>query len=150
VPVAGDIEAVAGHAVEAELPGGIVPVDGEGGAGQGGGAEGQDIEAFAAVGEALAVALILFDVGEEVVGGEDGLSALQVRVAGQDEVAVMLGSLEEGALEVEETGVEGIAGVACPEFDGGDDLIVTAAGGVELAPEVAEPVDESAFDVRVD
>ena len=48
-----------------------------------------------------------------------------------------------------QTTVEGVEGVAHPEFDVGDDLIVAAAAGVQFAADVAEPLDEGALDVRM-
>src|SRR5262249_5805131 len=60
------------------------------------------------------------------------------------------GQAEEGALEVREAGIEVVDGLADPELDVGDDLVVATAGGVELPADVAEPVDEGALDVRVD
>src|SRR5262249_35049202 len=123
---------------------------GERRAGEGGGAKRQDVDALAAVGEAFAVALVLLDVGEEVVGGEDRLCPLEVRVAGQDDVAVSLGGVEQRRLQVEQKTVHPIDGVARPQPDVGDDLVVAAAAGVQLAADVAEFLDEGAFDVRVD
>ena len=55
------------------------------------GAERQDVGAPAAVGEALAVALELLVVGEEVVREEHGLGALQVRVARHHDLGVLRG-----------------------------------------------------------
>src|SRR5262249_19292165 len=40
-------------------------------------------------------------------------------------------------------------GVTDPELDVSDNLIVSAAGGVHFAPDVAEPFDQSLFDVSV-
>ena len=93
--------------VEAELPAHAVAVDGQRGAGQGGGAERQDVDALAAVGQAVAVALVLLDVGQEVVGRQHRLGPLQVRVAGQDHVAVALGGVEQGALAARAAGRRG-------------------------------------------
>src|SRR5262249_12415956 len=72
------------------------------------------------------------------------------RVAGQDEVAVALGGREQGGLQLAQLAVEAVEGVADPELDVGDDLVVAAAAGVQLAADVAEALDQGALDVRVD
>ena len=46
--------------------------------------------------------------------------------------------------------VEVVDGVAHPQLDVGDDLVVAAAAGVQLAADVAEPLDQGPLDVRVD
>ncbi len=115
-----------------------VAVDGQGGAGEGGGAQGQDIEAFAAIGQAGAVAVELLDVGQGVVGGQHGLGALHVGVAGDDDGLVAVGEVEEGPLKSDQAVVDGVESVAGPEFGVGGDLVVAATGGVEFAADVAE------------
>ena len=69
VAVAGGVEAVGGDALEAELLGDHVAVDGDRRAGERRGAERQLVHAAAAIGEPLAVALELFAVGEPIVRG---------------------------------------------------------------------------------
>ena len=91
------------------------------GAGEGAGAEGGDVEAMAAAGEALAIAFEHFDVGEKVVAGGDWLTALEMGVAGHDGVGVFLGAVEEGGLEVgEEFGDRVDFGAAIEARVGGD------------------------------
>ena len=145
-----DVEAVGGDAVEAERRGDVLAVDRQRRAGQRGRPQRQDVDALAAVGQAVAVALELLDVGQEVVGRQDRLGPLQVRVAGQDQVAVPLGRGDEGPLQVGEPPVDPVEGVADPELDVGADLVVAAAAGVQLAADVAEAVDQRGLDVRVD
>ena len=149
IAVAGHVEAVGGQGVEAELAPHAVAVDGQRRAGQGGGAERQDVDALAAVGQSVAVALVLLDVGQEVMGRQHRLRPLHVGVAGQHHVAVALGGGEEGGLQVAQQPVEPVDGVAHPELHVGDDLIVAAAAGVQLAAHVAEPFDQRPLDVGV-
>jgi len=73
-----------------------------------------------------------------------------VRVARQHEVALALRRIQERGLQFVQAPVGGVEGVADPELDVGNDLIVTAAAGVQLAAYVAEALDEGALDVRVD
>ena len=118
--------------------------------GQGRGPERQHVDALAAVGEPLAVALELLDVGEEIMRRQHRLGALEVRVAGQNDAGLALGRCYEGPLQVGEKAVEFVDRVANPELHVGDDLIVAAAAGVQLAAHVAELRDEGTLDVRVD
>ena len=78
--VARTVEAVGQDAVELELFGDHVAVDGDARAGEGGGAERHLVDADAAIGESVAVAFEFFAVGEPVVGGQHGLGPLQVGV----------------------------------------------------------------------
>ena len=71
---------------EGECVGGDGAVERERGAGDGSAAERAEVHARAGVGEAGEVALQHGDVGEEPVRDEDGLGALEVRVAGHDGV----------------------------------------------------------------
>src|SRR5439155_12692456 len=71
------------------------------------------------------------------------------RVAGQNQIAVALSGCEQGKLQLTEPGVEAIERVTDPELDIGDDLVVAAAAGVKLTADVAEALDQGAFDVRV-
>ena len=70
-------------------------------AGQRGRPQGQDVQPLPAIGQAVAVAGELLDVGQEVMRGQDRLGALHVRVAGQDQVAVPLGGGHQGALQAD-------------------------------------------------
>ncbi len=99
---------------------------------------------------AAAVAGQLLDVGQEVVRGQHRLGALEMRVAGQDHVAVPLGGRDEGALQGEQPRVDPVQSVAGPELDVGDDLIVAAPRRVQLPADVTEPLDQCGFDVHVD
>ena len=58
--------------------------------------------------------------------------------------------LAEVGLITQEEAVHPVNGVACPQPDVGDDLVVAAAAGVQFAAEVAEFVNERPLDVRVD
>lgn len=80
---------------------------------------------------------------------QHGLGALQMRVAGQYQFAVALGGVEKSALQLPQPIIKGIDGIADPEFNVGDDLIVATAAGVQLASHIAQSFDQGAFDVRV-
>ena len=63
-------------------------VERDGRAGDRAGAERQDVDALARVGDAVAVALEHLHVGEQMMREIDGLRALEMRVAGDDHVAI--------------------------------------------------------------
>ena len=86
--------------IEAELLAHAVAIDRQRRAGQGRGSQRQHIDALAAIGQAVAVALIFLDVGQEIMGRQHRLGPLQVRVAGQDQVAIALGVARAGPAAV--------------------------------------------------
>ena len=150
VAVARRIEAVGDDALEAQRRGDVAAVDGDRRAGQRGRAERQLIHAAAAIGQPLAVALEFFGVGQPVVGGQHRLGPLQVRVARQDHAGVAVAAADERPLHVGEQAVGAVDRVADPQPQVGRHLVVAAAAGVQLAADVAEPVDEGPLDVHVD
>src|SRR5215831_9180961 len=83
------------------------------------------------------------------MGRQDRLRSLQVRVAGQDQVAVALRRRYQRRLQVLQEAVEPVDGAAHPELDVGDDLVIAAAAGVELAADIAEALDQGALDMGV-
>ena len=95
VAVSGDVHGVAGDAVEAEVGGDGVAVEGEAGAGEGAAAEGAEVDAGAGLLEAFEVAEEHLEVGEAVVGPEDGLGAAEVGIAVDDGRFVAPGEGEE-------------------------------------------------------
>ena len=73
-----------------------------------------------------------------------------MRVAGQDQIAVALGGSEKGGLQSVKPFIEIVKRIANPQFDSRDNLIIPATPRVQLAADVAQPFDESLFDVCVD
>ncbi len=67
-----------------------------GGAGQGGAAQGQHVDALAHVQHALGIALEHFHIGQQVVAKAHGLGHLQVGKAGQDHVHIASRPLPPG------------------------------------------------------
>ena len=150
VPVGDGVHAVGTDGVEAELICNELAVEGVGDAGEGAAAKGKDGGGVPALLEAPLVSLEHVKIGEEVMGQQDGLGALEVGVAGHDDVCVLLGLLQEGLLEVD-GGFDGLP--ACfhgVEAHVGGDLVVAGAGGVELAGNVANFLFEAGLDVHVD
>ena len=75
---------------EAEQPGDEHAVERQRGTGNRTAAERADVHARVAVPKALAIAFEHLDVGEQMVREIDGLRALQVRVAGNAHVGILL------------------------------------------------------------
>ena len=96
VAVTGCVHAVGCGCVEVESASSYGAVEGEGCSGDGSGAEGAEVHALARVDKAAGVALDHADVGEQPVGYEDGLGALEVGVARHDGFASSFGEFDEG------------------------------------------------------
>ncbi len=150
VAVAGRVHAVGRGGVEVEGAGGDGAVEGEGCACDGSGAERAEVHALAGVGEAGGVALDHADVGEEPVGYEDGLGALEVGVGGHDGFACGFGEVDEGFAPCGEASEGVVDGFADEEAHVSGDLLVAAAAGVELEGEVADLFGEFEFDEVMD
>ena len=82
--------------------------------------------------------------------GEDRLGPLHVRVPGQDQVAMPIRRADERGLSADEQRVDPVERVPRPQSRVESHLIVAAAGGVQLAADVAEPGDQGGLDVHVD
>ncbi len=150
IAVGNRVEAVAGDPVEAELLGHELPVDGEGGAGQGPGAQGQKIEAPQHIGHAPGVAANHLVVSQHVVGKEDRLGGLQVGVAGHDDGEVGFGLAQQRLLQLVEVAEDVLELVAQIQAHIGRHLVVAGAGGVQFAAHRADLLDEPGLDVHVD
>ena len=150
VAVAGCVHGIGRGGVKVEGAGGDGAVEGEGCTGDGSRTERAEVHASARVGEAAGVALDHVDVGEEPVGYEDGLGALEVGVAGHNRFACVGGEVDEAGAPCGEAFERVVDGFADKETHVGGDLFVAAAAGVELEGEVADLFGEFELDVVVD
>ena len=150
VAVAHRVERIGGHTLETELPGGEGPVDGEGRARQGGGAERHLIDSAAAVQEAVAVTQQHLEPSQQVMAKTDGLRRLQMGVARHDRFAVALREIEQGACQGVFQGQQRIDFVAQVQAQVSGDLVVARAGGVQLLAGLADQLDQPVLDVHVD
>ena len=73
-----------------------------------------------------------------------------MRVAGQDHVASPSERPTNARWKFDQPVVDPVDRVADPEPHVGGDLVVSAAGGVEFAAGVADPLDQRPLDVHVD
>src|SRR6185369_15829262 len=96
--------------------------------------------------EALSIAFKHLDVGEAPVSQQDRLRTLQVRVSGNDDLAIRFGKVEQSGLGVANGFIELVNRSAQPESKVSSDLIVAATSGVQLATDVAGKRNQSGFD----
>ena len=111
---------------------------------------GQDVAARAGIGHAAEIALEHLHVGEQMVREVDRLRALEMGVAGNDDLAMALGEADERALHFAQACGEAVALGAQIEAEIERDLVIAAAGGVELGAGVADAAGELGLDVHVD
>ena len=150
IAVARHVEAVGRHGVEAQSPGHVLAVDRQARAGHGRGPQSEHVGVRAASGQPRPVALQFFAVGQPIVGGQHRLGTLQVRVGGQNAALVLVGPSHEGPLQGDHPRVDPVDGLADPQPQVGRNLVVAAAGGVQLAADVAQAIDQCPLDVHVD
>ena len=148
VAVADGIHGVLGQLREAEEPGDQGAVQGEGGAGEGAGAQRTEVDAAIAGEQAGLVAFEHFDIGEQMMGERDGLGALQMGVAGDDDVGVFFAQFDEGGLQAVDFQAQEGDFLAEPQTHVQGDLIVAGAAGVQLRAG-RDAAGEGGLDVHV-
>ncbi len=84
------------------------------------------------------------------MGGQHRLGALQVRVGRQHAVVIALGPPEPGPLQIQQLPVDLIDRLADPKPQVRGNLVVSAAGRVQFAANIAQAVDQCPLDVHVD
>ncbi len=80
---------------------------------------------------------------------QDWLGALQMRVPGDDSVAMRFGKIKQSHLRVAHCRCKAINFVAQPQTQIRRDLIVSAASGVQLATRVANHFHQPRLDERM-
>ena len=153
VAIADRVERVGEHVGEAERRRRRRRVDRQRRARQRAGAERRHVEALDGGDEAVDVAGERPAVGEQVVGEQHRLGPLHVGVAGQVRVAGGLGPGEQDVLQADDEAGDGEQLALAPQPQVGRDLVVAAAGGVDLgagrAGELGDPALDGGVDVLV-
>ncbi len=149
VAVAHGVQAVLADAVHAQRPRDQLAVQRVAGAGQRGGAQRQPVDALAHVGHALGVAAEHLHIGQHVVAEAHRLRHLQVGEAGQDDLDVLLGDVEQRLLQVDQQAADQVDLAAQPQAHVGGDLVVAAAAGVQALARVADQLGQARLDVQV-
>ena len=133
VAVGHGIERICGGRGEAEVPRQPRPINGETAAGQRPRPERRDIRPFEGILDATAVAVQHLHVGQEMVGEEDRLGPLGVRIARHHRVEVLLGPGDQCGLDARHGFEERGAGALDVEPEVNCDLVIAATAGVQLA-----------------
>src|SRR5213593_4853168 len=102
------------------------------------------------MGKALPVARQHEHVRQQVMGEQDRLSALQVRIPGHPAVQVLFRASEQRSLDVGDAVIHVAEDVAEIEPLVQRDLVVAGAARMELAAHRARQLDEPPLDVHVD
>ena len=84
------------------------------------------------------------------MSGKHRLRTLHVRVAGQDDVGIAIAAADHRPLHVAQPRDNCVNRLADPETQIGRDLVVTAAGGMELASHIADTICEGLLHMHVD
>ena len=125
-------------------------IDGKAAPGEGAGAQGRDIGPAQRILDPAAVPMEHFDIGEQMVGEQDGLRPLRVRVARHHSVEMLLSPGNQRRLEDSErleqlsTGGPDIE----PQVQG--DLVIAAPARMQLSPQRAELLPQALLDRHVD
>ena len=150
VPGGYAVQGVGGRTRESQGAGGRLPIDGKGGAGQGGGAQGAFVHARAGVVEAAGVTTEHFDIGHQVVTEGDRLRRLQMGEARHRVRGVGLRLCDQGALQIPQSETRAIAGRPRPQADIESNLIVARPGGVEAPGGGTDQGSQPRLDIHVD
>ena len=121
-----------------------------GGSGQGAAADGRDVHALLRVGEPAQIPQQHHDVGHQIMAEGDRLGPLEVGIAGHDARLVLLGPVGERRGQVPHQAGYGIALLLQVHAHVQRDLIVAAAGGVELFARVADALGEHLLHEHMD
>src|SRR3990170_1670323 len=116
---------------------------------QGRGAQRGDVRRLAGCFEAFEVAPERPEMGEQVVGEQYRLRPLEVRVAGQYEIPMRPGDLDERAHRLQQTVPYAPRGVPDEEAQVEGDLVVAAAARVQLQRHVADQLAQPPLYGRV-
>ena len=116
--------------------------------GQGARPQGHDVDPLEGVAEALPVPLQHLDVSEKVVGEEDRLGALEVRVPGHGGLLAPGGLHEERPLKSGDLAIIFVDDVPEVEPEVESDLVVPAPRRVKTPPRVPNHLREPGLDVH--
>jgi len=150
VPVPDGVEGVVEGPGEAQVGGHARGVQGQRRARQGPGAQRRDVEAAPAVQQPVHVAGQGPAVGQQVVGQQDGLGPLQVRVARKIGLAHLVGPLGQDALEGEDAVHDHPQLPLGEQAQVSGHLVVATPTGVELGPRRTGDLGHPALDRGVD
>ena len=150
VPIADRVERVVEGASEAEVGGSALRIDGKRRSGQRTGAQRGHVEPVDGLEEAVDVAPERPAVGEQVMAEQYWLRSLEVGIAGEVGVARPVGAVGEHLLHAHDLGGDLEKRALAPQAEVGGDLIVAAAGRVQLGTRRPRQLRDATLDCRVD
>ena len=124
VAVRDGVQRVVADILETERGGDVLTIDRESGAGQGGGAQRQAVDAFSAILHALGIAPEHFHVRHHVVSEGDRLRHLQVGEARHDGLGMLIGQVQQGQAQGAQEQGNVVDGAAYVQADVGGNLVV--------------------------
>jgi hypothetical protein len=150
IAIARHIEAVGRHTDKPQPPRHVESIDRQARSGQRRRPEAEHVRPSPAVGQPRPIALEFLAVGEPIVLSQHRLGSLEVGVAGQDHARVALAPPYKRPLQVYQAAIDRVDRIPHPQPHVGRHLVVAASGRVELATDVADPLDQCPLDVHVD
>ena len=144
------VQRIGHRPLEAKLGRGHVAVDGEGRAGQRGGAQRRLVHALPRIGEAAPVARQHLDVGEAMMAEGNRLRGLHMREARHQRAGIGFRLPRQRQLQPSKLAVEVADGAADIEPEIGRHLVVARACGVQLARDRADQLLQPRFHRHMD
>ena len=150
VAIGDGIERVRAGCAESEVVGQPGAIDGKATSGERTGAERRDGGTAQRILDPATVTMEHLNIGEEVMGQEDGLRALRVRVAGHHRIDMLLGTDDQRGLERGDRFEQLRSGPSHVQAQIERDLVITAAACMELSTQRAQLFAEALFDQHMD
>jgi hypothetical protein len=97
----------------------------------------------------LDISAQLLDIGHQMMAKSHGLGDLEVGKSGHDRVDVLLGQIDQGALELTEPVLGLINALAQPKSEVGGDLVIARTTRVEALAGIANQSSQTSFDVEM-
>ena len=149
IPVGNRIHGVFCNCVKTQFHGNSVAVQADGGTGDGSGTERGDVQAPAAVLEAVRIPVQHFHVSQQVMAHGDGLGALQVSIARHHGIRVFLRLHDQRTLQMAHFSQNFIDFRPAVKPRVRSYLVIAGACGMQLGARSADAPGEFAFNVHV-
>ena len=150
IPVGNPVQGVFHGSGKAQGLGGLVPVDGIGGARQSAGAQRTFVQPLKAVFQPGHIPFQHGPIGQKMLSKGDGLCSLQMGVAGHDGVFVLGSLLADGLFQSEKLGDDGGNVPTDKKAEVQRHLVIPGAAGVQAFAGLADLLGQPGFDVHVD
>ena len=150
VPVGDRVHTVEGRSPETQLPGGELPVQGIGGAGQGARAQGAQVKPLPAVADPLHIPFEHLKIGAQMVGQGDRLGLLQMGEARHKGVRVFFHQPQDGPEKGEQFISDCLRLLADIHAHIQGHLVIAAPAGMELLAGLSDPFDQMGLHEAVD